>query len=52
MHYFPRVPHIQQYTVLTLGIGTIFTDQLPTFHVFKKVHTMLASKFSAGYYQT
>jgi hypothetical protein len=23
-------------TVLTLGTGTIFTDQLPTFHVFKK----------------
>jgi hypothetical protein len=26
----------QQYTVLTLGIRTIFTDLLPTFHVFKK----------------
>jgi hypothetical protein len=35
----------QQYTVLTLGIGTMFTDQLPTFHVLKKVHTMMASKF-------
>jgi hypothetical protein len=35
----------QQYTVLTLGMGTIFIDQLPTFHVFKKVHTMLAIKF-------
>jgi hypothetical protein len=39
----------QQYTVLTLGIRTIFTDQLPTFHVFKKVHTMLASKSSTAY---
>jgi hypothetical protein len=26
----------QQTTVLTLGIGTIFIGQLPTFHVFKK----------------
>jgi hypothetical protein len=25
-----------QYTVVTLGIGTIFIDQLPTFHVFQK----------------
>jgi hypothetical protein len=24
---------IQQYTVLTLGTGTIFTNHLPTFHV-------------------
>jgi hypothetical protein len=37
---------IQQYTVLKLGAGTIFIDQLPTFPVFKKVHTMLASKSS------
>jgi hypothetical protein len=28
--------HFQQNTVLTLGIGTIFIDQLPTSHVFKK----------------
>jgi len=33
--------------VLTLGIGIIFIDQLPTFHVFKKVHIMLASKSSS-----
>jgi hypothetical protein len=31
----------QQYIVLTLGIGTIFTDQLLAFHVLKKLHTML-----------
>jgi hypothetical protein len=30
--------------MLTLGIETIFMGQLPTFHVFKKVHTMFASK--------
>jgi hypothetical protein len=26
----------QQCTKLTLGLGNIFIDQLPTFHVFKK----------------
>jgi hypothetical protein len=41
----------QKYTVLTQGIGTIFTDQLQTFHVFKKVHSMLASRSSTGYHQ-
>jgi hypothetical protein len=28
----------QQYTVLTLGIGTIFIDQLPNFHVSKSAY--------------
>jgi hypothetical protein len=37
---------ITLFTVLTLGIGIIFVDQLPTFHVFKRVHTVLASKCS------
>jgi len=37
--------------VLTLGLGTIFIDQLPTFHVFKKVHIMLASESSTVYHQ-
>jgi hypothetical protein len=42
---------IQQYTVFTLGTGTIFIDQLPTFHVIKKVHTVLASKSSTVCHQ-
>jgi hypothetical protein len=33
-------------TLLTQGIGSMLTDQLPTSHVFRKVHTTLASKFS------
>jgi hypothetical protein len=40
----------QQYTVLTLGIRTIFIDQLPTF-IFKEVHIMMASKSSTVYHQ-
>jgi hypothetical protein len=28
----------QQYTVLTLGIGTIFIGQLQTFHIFKSAY--------------
>jgi hypothetical protein len=31
---------VQQYTVLTLRMGTIFKEQLPTFYVFRKVNTM------------
>jgi len=31
------------------GINTIFIDQMPTYHVSKKVHLMLASKFSTVY---
>jgi hypothetical protein len=30
--------------------STIFIDQLPTTHVFRKVHTILASKFSTLYH--
>jgi hypothetical protein len=41
----------QQYTVLTLGIGIIFIDQVPTFNFFKKVHIMLASESSTVYHQ-
>jgi hypothetical protein len=36
--------------VLTLGVGMVVVDQLPAFHVFKKVH-MLASKSPTVYYQ-
>jgi hypothetical protein len=38
-------------TVSTLRIGNIFIDQLPNFHVFKKVHSMLALKSSTVYHQ-
>jgi len=37
---------IHEYTMLRLGIGTIFIDQLQTFHVFKKGHTMLVSQYA------
>jgi hypothetical protein len=40
----------EHFQTLALGVGTIITDQLPTFHDFKKVHTMLASK-STVYHQ-
>jgi hypothetical protein len=42
--------NINEHNVIQ-GIGTIITDQLPTFHVFKKVHTILASKYSTVYHQ-
>jgi hypothetical protein len=41
---------IQLYTVPTQGTGTIFRDQLPSFHVFRKVLTTLASKCSTIYH--
>jgi hypothetical protein len=41
---------IQLYTVLTQETGMTFIFQLPTFHVFRKVHTTLASKFSTIYH--
>jgi hypothetical protein len=41
---------IQLYTMLTHGIRTIFIDQLPAFHVFRKVLTLLASKSSTVYH--
>jgi len=40
--------HIYLFTVLIQGIS--ITDQMPTFHVFRKVHTMLASEFSTVYH--
>jgi hypothetical protein len=36
--------------VLTQETGMTFLDQLPTFHVSRKVHTIPAPKFSATYY--
>jgi hypothetical protein len=41
---------IHQYTVLIQGINTIFIDQLPTYHAFRKVHSILASEFSIVYH--
>jgi len=41
----------QKLTMLTLGIGTIFIDQLLTFQIFKTVHTKLPSKSSTAYHQ-
>jgi hypothetical protein len=35
--------------VLVQGISSIITDHMPTFHVFRKVHSILASEFSAVY---
>jgi len=34
-----------------MGIGSIFIDQLSTFHVLKKVQPMLASKSSTVYHE-
>ena len=36
-------------TVLTQGISTISIDQMQTFHVYRKVHSMLASHCSTVY---
>jgi hypothetical protein len=41
---------IHLYTILIQGIITICIDQMPTYHVFKNVHFMLASKFSTAYH--
>jgi len=32
-------------TVLMEGMSTIFSDQMPTFHVFREVHMLLTSEF-------
>jgi hypothetical protein len=40
---------INLYTLLIQGIRTTFTDQIPTFRVFSKAHSMLASEFSTVY---
>jgi hypothetical protein len=37
------------YTELIQRTNTIYTDQMPTFHVFRKVHSMLASELSTVY---
>jgi len=34
--------HVYLYTLLAQGTNTIYIDQLPVFHIFRKVHTMLA----------
>jgi hypothetical protein len=40
---------IHQYTVLIEGTSTICIDQMQTYLVLKKVHFVLASKFSTLY---
>jgi len=42
--------HIHLYIVLIQRLSTIFIDQLSACHVFRKVHSVLASKFSAFYH--
>jgi hypothetical protein len=37
---------IYLYIVLVQGISTIFTDQMPAFHVSRKVYHVLALEFS------
>jgi len=38
-------------TILILqGISIIFIDQMPTYLVFKKVHSVLASNYSTVYH--
>jgi hypothetical protein len=41
---------IHQYAVLTQAISTIFIDQLPTYHAFRKVHSILVSGSSIAYH--
>jgi hypothetical protein len=41
---------IHQYTVLIQGISNIIIDQLPTYHAFGKLHSVLASEFSTVYH--
>ena len=36
---------IHIYTILTQGISTVFIEQMPTYLVFKKVHSMLHKHF-------
>lgn len=38
------------YTALPQRMRTIFKDQMLTFYVFRKVHSMLASEFATGYH--
>jgi hypothetical protein len=41
---------IHQYAVLIQGISTVFIHQLPTYHAFRKVRSILASEFSTVYH--
>jgi len=40
---------ILMYTELIQRMSTIYADQMPTFHVFRKVHSMLSSEISTVY---
>ena len=40
---------IHMYTELIQRMSTIYTDQMPTFHIFRKVHSKLASELSTVY---
>jgi hypothetical protein len=40
---------IQVYNVLIQETNTVLTEQLPTFQVFRKIHTMLSSKHTMVY---
>jgi len=40
---------INLYTVLIQEISAFFIDQSPSSHVFRQVHSMVASEFSAVY---
>ena len=40
---------IRRHTMLIQGISIIFTDQMPTSFVFRKVYSIRASKFSTVY---
>jgi len=36
------IKQIHLYSMLIYKISPIFTDQMPTFHAFRKVHSMLS----------
>jgi hypothetical protein len=42
---------IHQYTALIQEISTIFTDRLPTYLAFRKVHSFLGSEFLTVYHE-
>jgi hypothetical protein len=46
--HFQQNSAIQSFNTKT---GTIFTDQLLTYHAFRKMHTIQASKYSAVCHQ-
>jgi len=41
-----NIQTIHLYTILIQGMSTIFTDQMPAYLVFRKVHSVIASTFS------